>query len=213
MANNGITDQELASQLRKPTGELGLLVAEKMGQNNAFLYRQAFHLMNIQPPDYVLELGFGHGKFLAQIVQKAAGGWVAGLDFSEDMVREAKNAHASLIEAGNLEIVQGAITAIPYKEHTFTKVFALNTLYFIDEPLRALQEMYRVLRHGGMACIGIRTASTMKNHSFTQHGFTCYELPQVEELFQQAGFKAVQHLHQPDEVSTQFDALSVTGIK
>jgi ubiquinone/menaquinone biosynthesis C-methylase UbiE len=213
MANNGITDQELAAQLRKPTGELGKLVADKMSQNNAFLYKQAFQLMNIQPTDRVLEIGFGHGHFLAQTVELASNGWVAGVDFSEDMVLAASNRYATLIEARKLAVVQGDIKAIPYPENTFTNVFALNTIYFVDEPLVALQEIYRVLRTGGMACIGIRTASTMKKHAFTQYGFTCYELPQVEELFLLAGFKAIQHQHQPDEVSPEFDALTVIGFK
>ncbi|MDO1450971.1 methyltransferase domain-containing protein [Rhodocytophaga aerolata] len=213
MANKGITDQELAAQLRKPTGELGKLVAEKMSQNNAFLYQQAFQLMDIQPTDRVLEIGFGHGQFLAQTVELASDGWVAGVDFSEDMILAASYRYATLIEAGKLAIVQGDITAIPYADNTFTKVFALNTIYFIDDPLGALQELYRVLRTGGMGCIGIRTASTMKNHAFTQYGFTCYELPQVEELFLQAGFKAIQHKHQSDEVSPEFDALTVIGFK
>ncbi len=161
----------------------------------------------------MLEICFGNGKFLAQVLQQASEGWVAGLDYSEEMVQEAIASNQAFVQSGQIEIRHGSFTAIPYAHARFDKVFTLNTLYFLDNPEAALKEANRVLKPGGMICLSLRTGQLMKQHAFTQYGFSLYELPDVIRLLQQTGFSNLQNRHEPDLVAPAFDALSVTGLK
>jgi SAM-dependent methyltransferase len=208
-----LDDVTLASQLRKPSGEIGRIVAQKMNENNAFVYQQAFSLMNIHKGDHVLEIGFGNGRFLAQVLQQASEGWVAGIDFSQEMVQEALFINQAYIQTKQIEIQHGSFNAIPYADSKFDKVFTINTIYFLENPQEALKEAYRVLKPGGMIGLGLRTGQVMKQHGFTQHGFSFFELTDVIHLLQQAGFDSIHHRHEPDLVAPAFDALSVTGLK
>jgi ubiquinone/menaquinone biosynthesis C-methylase UbiE len=47
-------------------------------------------LLDVQPDDRVLELGFGPGLAIRELARLAAEGYVCGLDHSELMLRRAK---------------------------------------------------------------------------------------------------------------------------
>lgn len=208
-------DQTIAAQLRKPSGELGRKVAEKMNENNAFIYQQAFAMMGIAPTDRILEIGFGNGAFFSRLLQMAQRGWIAGIDFSEEMVAEAAKNNQSLIEQGRLEIKLGNIEVIPYPDQYFDKVLTINTIYFWENTQKAITQIRRVLRPGGMCCIGLRSGSSMKKHSFTQYGFTYFEPSQVVHLLEQNGFNTIQYKHESDPtiIDGSFDYVCVTGLK
>lgn len=208
-----LDDQTVAAQLRKPSGEIGKQVAEKMNENNAFLYQQAFAMIEIAAKDHVLEIGFGNGKYLGTIAEQATKGLVSGIDFSDAMVEEAIIRNKSLVDLGRLEIRKGCISLLPYADNTFDKVLTLNTIYFLEDPHSDLRQVHRVLKPGGICCIGLRTGSTMRKHAFTKYGFALFELPDIIHLLQDAGFWRLQFWHQPDRVAPAFDALCVAGLK
>ncbi len=208
-------DQTIAAQLRKPTGELGKKVAEKMNESNGFLYEQAFAMMQIAETDHILEIGFGNGAFFKRMQETAKRGFVAGIDFSEEMVSEATANHKSLIMQGKLEVRLGNIEAIPYPDAHFDKVLTLNTIYFWENTQKAIKEIHRVLKPGGMCCIGLRSGTSMKKHSFTKYGFAYFEPAEVVHLLEQNGFGAIRYKHEPDPsiTETSFDYVCVTALK
>lgn len=201
-------DKLIAAQLRQPSGELGKQVAEWMNEGNAALYQMVFEQMAMASGDYVLEIGFGNGKHLGEVAALVTEGFVAGIDFSDDMVREATQRNQQWIGRGNVEIKPGNVSAIPYPDHQFDKVYTLNTIYFWEHPSVAAREIYRVLKPGGTAYIGLRTAEKMKKLPFTQHGFTLYRETDVTNLLQQSGFANSGSAYRDDP---QFDCLCVMG--
>ena len=56
---------------------------------------------------------------------------------------------------------EGNIMDIPFKDRTFDVVTALEVIEHIDDPIKALQEMHRVLKDDGICII-----STPDNHLF-----------------------------------------------
>lgn len=106
---------------------------------------------NIQPDDSVLELGFGPGyglKFAAECV-KSGTGKVYGIDFSPDMVEEAR----IFLEGENLldkvELKLGDVHELPYEDESMDVIFHANCYYFWDDRQKAITGIHRVLKDGG----------------------------------------------------------------
>lgn len=92
----------------------------------------------------VLELATGPG-LLSKHVAGASKRMVA-TDYSDGMIREAKKGEYP--EQLTFEVADA--TALPYADDSFDVVIIANALHIIPEPERALLEIDRVLRSGGM---------------------------------------------------------------
>ena len=92
----------------------------------------------------ILELACGSGQLslrLSTHVQL----WEA-TDFSENMIREAKKKSCS----GRLHFSVQDATNLPYADSSFDAVVIANALHIMPNPERALSEIRRVLKPGGL---------------------------------------------------------------
>src|SRR5438034_6417613 len=76
-----------------PGGLVGRLTARLMRRGNADLNLWLVGLLDVQPADRVLEVGFGPGTALDALLARAADGFVAGVDVSALMVQQARARH------------------------------------------------------------------------------------------------------------------------
>jgi SAM-dependent methyltransferase len=88
----------LAQQFRRPTGFLGRLAGFLFRINREGI-EWTISLIEVQPADHVLEIGFGPGHGIQQVARIATQGRVAGVDFSETMLRQASRRNAAAITA------------------------------------------------------------------------------------------------------------------
>lgn len=167
--------KQIADQLRKPSGKLGKVVGEKMNVSNAGLYDFVLDLMDLKEADSILEIGFGNGLFFEKIFSKAKNIKVSGIDYSQTMLKLARQLNHKWIEKGKLNLDLGDCEVLPYKEKSFEKVFCINVVYFWNNPVDNLMEIHRVLKPGGKFYTGIRDKDSMKLLNFTQYGFTMYD--------------------------------------
>ena len=163
----GPTPEFLAKQLRKPTGFFSKKVGNTMNRANGVLYDFALETMGLQAGSEVLEIGFGNGKMFPKLFSKAPGIRVTGLDFSADMVKQARRNNAPLLQSGKLQIHEGASNCTPFPDNSFDKVFCINVLYFWDNPEEHLREVLRVLKPGGRFYPIIRSKESMLTMPFT----------------------------------------------
>lgn len=101
----------------------------------------------------VLELACGTGLLSVRIARSVK--LLEATDFSEEMIRQAKaKAHSSRLHFS----VQDA-TSLPYTPETFDAVVISNALHIMPEPEKALAEIRRVLKPGGLLIAPTFTAA------------------------------------------------------
>jgi ubiquinone/menaquinone biosynthesis C-methylase UbiE len=110
-------------------------------------------LLQIEPDDRVLEIGFGPGIAVQALARLATEGVVCGLDHSEEMLRQATRRNAAAIQAGRVDLRLGSVEHLPSFGEPFAKILAVNTMGFWNQPLRRLEELRRLLRPGGRIAI------------------------------------------------------------
>lgn len=98
----------------------------------------------------VLEVAPGPG-YLAIEMAKGGAYRVTGLDVSQTMVELAR---ANAAEAGvEVDFRRGDASAMPFADDSFNLLTCSAAFKNFSEPRKALEEMYRVLRQGGMALV------------------------------------------------------------
>ncbi len=106
----------------------------------------------IQAGDSVLEVAPGPG-YLAIELAKLGKYKITGLDISKDFVEIAnRNAKEAAVDS-QVEFRQGSVANIPFPDTTFGLVICTAAFKNFKDPVRALFEMYRVLRSEGTALI------------------------------------------------------------
>lgn len=186
-----MTEEEvkaIAAQLRHPDGELGLQVAGVMLESNISMIRCAMQALELKPHSRVLELGHGNGGHLCELFDCASGLRYAGLELS-NLMHESAILFAKenrLDQNCNFKVYDGL--NLPYPDAAFDSLFTVNTLYFWPDPLKMLQEIFRVLKPGGAAAVCFGRKSYMINLPFTRYNFRLYEPEEVISMAEDCGF-------------------------
>ncbi len=216
-----MTDEEkrgLAAQLRKPSGEIGLQVAEFMNKGNELLNRNTINQLDLKAGNTVLEIGMGNGKFIPELMAKASNLSYVGCDFSSLMVEEASANNKDLVENGQAQFYCTNANDLPLSADSIDAIFTVNTLYFWDDQTAILKEFTRVLKTGGKLVIGIRPKELMQHYAFVQYGFDMYHPDEVIDLLESNGFDQPTYtlMDEPDFVADKetfkVESLVVTGL-
>jgi ubiquinone/menaquinone biosynthesis C-methylase UbiE len=105
---------------------------------------------NLPPNARVLEVAPGPGYFAIELA-KLGDYRITGLDISRTFVEIARR---NAWEAGvAVDFQQGNAAAMPYSRYSFDFILCRAAFKNFTQPLRALQEMHRVLDFGGRAMI------------------------------------------------------------
>jgi ubiquinone/menaquinone biosynthesis C-methylase UbiE len=180
----------IARQSSRPRGMIGRLLGHVMAIETASLNSEALGLLALHPSDRVLEVGFGHGRTIRLAAAQVPQGFVAGVDVSRDMVRMAQRRCLNLAGKGLVELMVGDSRRLPYADTSFDKVLSVHTIYFWEEPIKDLGEMFRVLRPGGRLVLGFRAKSDNGSTSdFPETVYSFYSIDEVSTLLASAGFE------------------------
>jgi ubiquinone/menaquinone biosynthesis C-methylase UbiE len=185
------------AQFRKPSGLLGRLMGPLMNWRHSPLSRWTIELMDIQSGNSVLDIGCGGGMAIKEIAKIATGGFVAGVDYSEIMVRQALKYNAAEVCAMRVAIKNGDISNLPFKDESFDKACAIESFNFWPNPIAGLKEVHRVLRPRGLVAIATGWSKEMPNqqkYAAMAHkmGFPLYAGSEMVEMLTAVGFSQAQ---------------------
>jgi SAM-dependent methyltransferase len=127
-SSTGCKASSLTSQFACPTGLLGGGVGRLMAVKNAKMNEFAVEMLDIQPDDQALEIGFGYGRTIRMIAERAKAGFVADVDLSDGMVRQATRYNLDLIVAGRAELCQGSVADLPMSAGVLPKFWRSTTI-------------------------------------------------------------------------------------
>jgi len=199
---SAMTDEQLkamAAQLSCPTGEDGLRTADMMHLTNIGMTMHTAYALQVKENDSILELGHGNGRHIAQILALAENLTYFGLEISELMSVEANSAN----DSKNALFYRYDGEHIPFDEGQFSKVMTVNTIYFWQNPVDLLKEVYRTLKIDGCFCIGFAQKEFMQTLPFTAYGFNLYDDAKLKNLVGQTSFKLIDLRSYTEEVPTR----------
>lgn len=112
--------------------------------------------LDLNDDDIVLDCGCGEG-FYVKLLSELYNCKIVGLDHDLELLEVAKR------RVGNRDNVGfqfGDINHLPFDDETFDKIILSEVLEHISDDERALQEVYRVLKKGGVLAL------TVPNHDY-----------------------------------------------
>jgi len=161
----------------------------------------AFFLPFLKPGMWLLDCGCGMGALTTSLAEWLAPGEVIGIDREPSQV-DAAGAWAAEKGIHNVRFEIGTIYDLPYPDASFDAVFAFTVLEHLREPRRAMREMRRVLKSGGVAGIydpdyeallqapstpGVQELNQLMRRFSEEHGSPYYARHQRQYLLE-AGF-------------------------
>ena len=111
-----------------------------------------FLVPHLRPGVDVLDVGCGAGSIALDVAARIAPGRVCGVDLDPTQIDVARHAAARAGRHTTLFDV-GSVYELPFEDATFDVVYANAVLQHVRHPERALGEMRRVLRPGGVAAV------------------------------------------------------------
>ncbi len=99
----------------------------------------------------ILDVGCGTGSLTLAVGEKANVAAVTGIDLSEPYIAFAR----SRTEDQRITFETGDACALPYPDGAFDRVLAMLVLNFVPDAPRAVSEMVRVTRPGGITAAAV----------------------------------------------------------
>ncbi|MFI6638060.1 class I SAM-dependent methyltransferase [Streptomyces sp. NPDC050504] len=112
----------------------------------------AYLIGELTPELHVLDIGCGPGTITADLAALVPRGRVTGVDMAPGIVDRAR---ALAAERGldNTGFAVADVHALDYPDDSFDVVHAHQVLQHVGDPVRALREMRRVTRPGGLVAV------------------------------------------------------------
>lgn len=129
-----------------------------------------------------LEVGVGSGKFAVPL------GIRIGLEPSEKMAAKARS--------HGIKVCSGVAEKLPFPDGRFDFVLMVTTICFVDDVVKSLLEVYRVLKPGGSLIVGFidresglgRQYLEKRTSSRFYQDATFFSAPEVRENLERSGF-------------------------
>ena len=110
-------------------------------------------LLDVQPTDRVLEIGFGPGIAVRELAGRVTSGSVLGIDHSPVMLRQARRRNAAGVRSGRVDLRLASVTSLPDFGAPMDKILAVNSMGFWEDPVACLHDLRDRLRPGGLIAL------------------------------------------------------------
>jgi len=147
---HNIEDKELIKNARKPVGELGHQILNRMNKSHENMAVWGVSHFKVNGDDRILDIGCGGGRNIERFAAQITTGKVTGIDYSEVSVEKSTELNRKAIGEGKVEVIQGSVSEMPFEDNTFDIVTGFETIYFWPDFINDLREVNRVLKKDGL---------------------------------------------------------------
>ena len=102
---------------------------------------------------HFLDVGTGPAQIPILLAQRCPDIRITAIDLSKEMLNIAKRHIAAAALTARITLEQVDAKALPYPDNTFDGLISNSIVHHIHDSLRALQEMSRVVKPGGLVLI------------------------------------------------------------
>jgi len=178
-----------------------------MEQGHRPVGEQAIERMQIPVNATVLDVGCGSGWATRLMGESALQGHVVGIDVSDEMVRVAREESS---DHSNVKFQVASAEDLPFEDAEFTHAFSMESLYYYVDIPRALKEIKRVLKYGGLF---VSVIDLYQENEPTHHWISFLKVPvqllsssKYRNMLEDAGFVNVrdQRLFDPTPVPENY---------
>jgi ubiquinone/menaquinone biosynthesis C-methylase UbiE len=167
---------------------------ESMAKGHWPMTEQILKRMNLSGGLRCLDIGCGNGYAVREMARRVVpNGEAVGIDVAPLMIQEAL-AHPE--NPPNVDFRVSAAECLPFQSDTMDRVLSVEAIYYMADPLTALQEWRRVVRSG--ATVWLMVDFYQENpycHSWAdwvEIPMHLYTQQEYLSLLHKAGFKDVQ---------------------
>lgn len=182
---------------RRPEGDAGAKMLDRMNESHYEMTGWALAFLAIKPEDRLLDIGCGGGMTLSRIANQITEGHLDGIDYSDVSVKKSSALNREWIRKGKMTVREGSVEALPFGDETFDKIITVESFYFWPNPAENLKEVCRVLKKNGHFLLVAETYDNPAMSDRERENVAMYHLfnPTREkfvELFRNAGFGNIQ---------------------
>lgn len=147
--NNMGLKEEIIKQFGKPTGNFGRFVGWLMSFKNNSRVKWTFEKLQLRTGDTLLEIGYGPGITLRKVADNLTSGFIAGIDHSEIMFKQASGRNRNHIENAKAKLECGTIWDLKYPEKYFDIIYGSNVHFFWKNPVDEFKKLVSLLKPNG----------------------------------------------------------------
>jgi ubiquinone/menaquinone biosynthesis C-methylase UbiE len=101
----------------------------------------------------ILDCGCGFGAMDIVIAREFPDCEISGIDLSDPLLDHANQLKEKSELSDRISFTKGDVTEMPFNDNTFDVVFNINMVHWIDQPVKMLKEIKRVLKTNGFLFI------------------------------------------------------------
>ena len=115
---------------RKPTGDDGQKMLERMNESHYAVTGWALEHWNINESDIILDIGCGGGATLKRMSDSVVSGHLTGVDYSSTSVEMSKETNYDSVKSGKTDIIEASVEHLPFLDNSFDKIITVESFYF-----------------------------------------------------------------------------------
>ncbi|CAN2254077.1 putative methyltransferase [Bacillus subtilis] len=172
----------LSKKFSKPKGVFGMIAGYIMAAENRTLNQWTINQLGITHGDSILEVGFGPGYCMQQVLKREKDVDLHGIDVSEVMLKLA----ARRVKSKPVRLIQGSVETFPLTDSFYNKVISVNNYTIWNDQTKGMKQIYRALKPGGKAAITMQPreadASPEKTKSFGKQMIADFKAAGFEDI-------------------------------
>jgi ubiquinone/menaquinone biosynthesis C-methylase UbiE len=175
-----------------PKGLLGRMMLISMDKEHLPMAEWGFTQFEIPGNADIIDIGCGGGYNIKRMLNRCKQGKIVGYDISDESVRKAQKVNK---DEKRVEIVQGSVEKMPFRDNQFDLATAFETVFFWPNVAENMKEVCRIVKPSGQFAIINNYGDPNIDWEKKIPCMTRYTAEEIAGFMQEAGFTDVKVAH------------------